>query len=233
MKYFTFISILILWFSQPSMLWAGSYQKYIEMGNFFNDAGEIGKAYEKYLQAYANASTKREKKTSLASLAVTSLKLGNRVESEGYLRKILSLFPNDKWTMRFAEQHDISLTHEDRTQSGCVEGYSPKALRSFLSLTGNFIYHLPNVINWVDGEVMNGFSVELNEEGTLQLSSQAPEEQFETFICRIKDGVQVVIRKSDNHKWRKTYKFFCNDKIFIQTVYVGVYFMGASASCER
>ncbi len=43
----------------------------------------------------------------MASLAVTSLKLDKRAESEKYLKKLLFLFPNDKWAMRFAKQHQL------------------------------------------------------------------------------------------------------------------------------
>ncbi len=119
MKYFTFISILVLLFSQPTMLWAGSYQNFIEMGDFFNSAGKTRKAYEKYLEAYANASTKHQKKTSLASLAVTSLKLDKRAESEKYLRKLLSLFPNNEWAMQFAKENML-LSYARATHRGMV-----------------------------------------------------------------------------------------------------------------
>jgi tetratricopeptide (TPR) repeat protein len=134
MKYFTFISILVLLFSQPTMLWAGSYQNFIDNGHSFNDAGNTKKAYEEYLQAYIRASTKRQKKTSLASLAVTSLKLGKRTESERYLIELLSLFPNNKWAMGFAKKYqllsDVPLFRDYPVTQGYIGKPAPVILNS-------------------------------------------------------------------------------------------------------
>ncbi|EDN69350.1 Tetratricopeptide TPR_2 [Beggiatoa sp. PS] len=108
MKQFTLFSILFsLLFLFSSVLWANSYDAHIEQGNFFNDRGQTRKAHKEYLEAYAKASNQREQKTALASLAVTSLNLGNRNDSERYLREFLSISPNNQWAKRFAKQYNL------------------------------------------------------------------------------------------------------------------------------
>lgn len=125
-------------------------------------------------------------------------------------------------------------------QADCVEGFSGKAMQHRLSIDKNFNYRFSNVEYWVNEKLRNGFSVTSGEdlpgEDLLNLESPAfvddINELFETFICEIKNGIQFVIRKTENHKWRRTYKFYCDKNVSIETEYNGVYPVGAIAFCK-
>jgi len=84
------------------------YQTYIMKGNSFYYMDKIEEAYQAYSQAYKNAATKYEKKTALGSLAITSLKLDKRAECEKLLKKILKIYPQNKWVVKFAEYHNFT-----------------------------------------------------------------------------------------------------------------------------
>lgn len=126
----------------------------------------------------------------------------------------------------------ISMT----SQANCVKGLTTKLMSHNLSIDKGFIYSHSQLEGWVNNELGNGFSLHFGESSydkhLLMLEREDYEVEFESFICEIKNGIQFVVRRYNDHDWRKTYKFQCEKKVSIETKYDGVYPVAAIAFCK-
>lgn len=126
----------------------------------------------------------------------------------------------------------ISMT----SQANCVKGLTTKLMSHNLSIDKGFIYGDSQLEGWVNNELGNGFSLHFGESSydkhLLMLEREDYEVEFESFICEIKNGIQFVVRRYNDHDWRKTYKFQCEKKVSIETKYDGVYPVAAIAFCK-
>jgi hypothetical protein len=122
------------------------------------------------------------------------------------------------------------------SQANCVEGLTTKLMSHNLSIDKGFLYSHAQLEEWVHDKLENGFSLHFGESSynkhLLMLEREDYEEEFESFICEIKNGIQFVVRRYNDHSWRQTYKFHCDEKVSIKTKYDGVYPVAAIAFCK-
>ncbi len=78
---------------------------YIELGDSIADEGEFKIAISMYKKALKCASNKKLKIGALASLSASTLKTGNKNESEKYLLKLLKISPDNKWAKSFHKEN--------------------------------------------------------------------------------------------------------------------------------
>jgi hypothetical protein len=105
-----------------------------------------------------------------------------------------------------------------------------------LSIDQGFNYSQPQLEGWVHQKLAHGFRLYFAESSydkyALILKRKDYEEEFETFVCEINNGMQFVVRKYNNHSWRQSYTFGCDKKVSIETQYDGVYPVGVIALCK-
>lgn len=122
------------------------------------------------------------------------------------------------------------------SQADCVEGFTTKLMSHNLSVDKGFKYTHSQLEEWVHYQLGDGFSLRFGESSydkhLLMLKRQDYEGEFESFICEIDNGIQLVVRRYSDHSWRQTYKFQCNEKVSIETKYDGVYPVAAIAFCK-
>lgn len=122
------------------------------------------------------------------------------------------------------------------SKANCVEGLSIKLMSHNLSIDEGFKYNHSQLESWVQNKLRHEFSLHFGEfsynKHLLMLERSDYESEFESFICEVKNGIQFVVRKYDDHDWRRTYKPICDKKVSIKTKYDGVYPIGAVAFCK-
>lgn len=122
------------------------------------------------------------------------------------------------------------------SQANCVEGFSPKTMNHKLSIDQGFKYSQPKLEGWVQQKLAHGFRLHFAEPSydkyALILEREDYEEEFESFVCEINNGMEFVVRKYNNHSWRQSYTFGCDKKVTIETQYDGVYPVGVIALCK-
>ena len=122
------------------------------------------------------------------------------------------------------------------SHADCIEGYTVKLSGHSLSFDQGFDYDLDKFKHWVatnlDKEFSLAFSDVPHEKHLLSLERHDTYEKFESFLCKVSGGVQLVVRKRENAEFRKAYKLACDKTVSIKKKYDYVYPMGVVAYCK-
>ena len=136
----------------------------------------------------------------------------------------------------------LGLSFSMPSQADCVEGFSPKTMSHMLFIDKGFNYNQSQLEQWKQDKLGNTFSLKSGkydyDKHLLILKSEYvdedenSEENLDSFICEVENGIQIVIKSNIKKDWRETYNFQCDKTVSVKTYYEGVYPLGAIAYCK-